>query len=164
MSMNRLNESSMSHLSSLEAESGSALCSQLQALQKSLVTDPQSTACQALLGVLEAALLKAETPLNLALRILKLRKPPTARLNPMTAEEAKIKIAEIQRLRVLAAERCTTPGSRKLDKYRQSIEAMHKKGASTRTLQTWLRRDMHCNVSQATVARYVKTLANHATN
>lgn len=152
----------MTQLSNLEAARGSALCGQLQALQRSLATDPQSTACQALLGVLEAALLKAETPTNLALRILKLRKPPTARLNPMTAEEAEIKIAEIQRLRILAAERCTAPGSRKLDKYRQSIEAMYKKEASTRTLQTWLRRDMHCNVSQATVARYVKWLCNNA--
>lgn len=151
----------MTQLSSLDAASGSALCGQLQVLQKSLATDPQSAACQALLGVLEAALLKTETPMNLALRILKLRKPPTTRLNPMTAEEAEIKIAEIQRLRVLAAERCTAPGSRKLDKYRQSIETMYKKRASTRTLQTWLRGDMHCNVSQATVARYVKTLTTN---
>jgi len=156
--MNHSFESTMNHLDLLKSITGSTLCQHLLALQNTLPNDALNQAFKALLETITGALLLGEKPVDLALRIAKISHKKHASLNALTLEQAKTILLNIKKLRELATDRNVTRGSRKLDRYRQEIGALHRAKASQRDIRTWLKREKRLKVSQPTIQRYLSEL------
>ncbi len=133
----------------------------LQQLMGRLADDEISHACRDLIGAMNTALLKGESPEKLVRRIGRKRSPKLYNLRSMTREEAKKELVEIRRLRRLAAAHSPIPGARKLEQYHPEIITLYQSDASYRDIQFWLRAKKGLVVSHHSVQRYLKAVLNH---
>jgi hypothetical protein len=154
-------DSSMTQIDLLRSITNSALCQHLRTFQMTLQDDVPSQAFKALIDVMTQALLEGEKPADLALRIAKVKHRKYPSLNPLSINEATAILANIKKLRMLAKEHNNIRGSRKLDKYRQELAALHRAKASQRDMQVWLKREKRLKVSQTTIRRYLSEMKSH---
>lgn len=139
----------------------SQLYCHLQQLTLRLTADEISQVCRNLIGAINTALLKGESPEKLVRRIARKRSPKLYNLHSMTKEEAEKDLAEIKQLRRLAQARSPIPGARKLEKYHSEILTLYQSDASYRDIQFWLRAKKGLAISHHSVQRYLQAVLNH---
>ncbi len=154
-------DSSMTQINLLRSVTSSVLCQHLRAFQMSLPDDAASQAFKVLVDAMIQALLTGEKPADLALRIAKINNRKHPSLHPLSVNEATATLADIKKLRQLATKQNNTRGSRKLDKYRQELGALHCAKATQRDMQAWLKREKRLKVSQTTIRRYLSEMKSH---
>ena len=136
-----------------------SLCKYLVNCIQRLPPDGSQSALQTLLEALRFALLRGEHPTQLRRRIRRERRAESHSWIPLDDVQAQVAINEVKHLRALARVQQAVPGGKKLDKFRQEIQALHQRGASLRDIQFWLFNQKHVTVSAATVQRYVKVIS-----
>ena len=112
---------------------------------------------RALLVACIRALRSGEPTDHLARRIARNRRSLDV-IEALSESHASQKLEHVRWVRAVARQRRRFPGRRKLDRYRQEIEALWKQGASERDIVVWLRVQKRTKVHASTVHRYLKGL------
>ncbi len=115
-------------------------------------------AARALLIACIRALRSGEQTDHLARRIARDRHSRDV-FEGLSASQATQELEHARWVRAVARQRRRAPGRRKLDRYRQEIEALRKQGASERDIVVWLRVQKRTKVHASTVHRYLKGLS-----
>ena len=115
-------------------------------------------AARALLIACIRALRSGEPTDHLARRIARDRHSLDV-IEALSESRASQELEHVRWVRAIARLRCRAPGRRKLDRYRQEIEALWKQSASERDIVVWLRVHKHKKVHASTVHRYLKGLS-----
>ena len=112
-------------------------------------------AARALLIACIRALRSGEPTDHLARRIARSRRSLDV-IEALSESQASQELEHVRWVRAVTRQRRRSPGRRKLDRYRQEIEALWKQSASERDIAVWLRVQKHTKVHTSTVHRSVE--------